>query len=320
MGELIFFGACNGRFYALDKASARLVWKYDITKDGKQRSFHVNPVADQGVIYVGCDHGQYFQRANGIGHLYAFDLKTGAVKWKYKVDLGVGSDPVFDDKNIYIITVDDQLLSLQKETGQLQWSFRRAGQARHRFPKAAPLLHGQLLYLASADGHFYALDKKSGRVMWKTDLDAGAYASPTMVNGSIYVITQNKTLYHLDRSSGARKGSLSLPSGPSLSPLFDSGSLFIQSARALYAVDAGQLALRWTAELGSYAAGRFPVLWRDCVIGATQDGRIRCLRRDSGSPEWEYRVDAEITGGIGQSGDVIYVGTRVGGVHAIRLK
>ena len=319
MGERIFFGACNGAFYALDKTSARMVWKYDITRDGRQRSFHVNPAVDRDVIYVGCDHGQYFQN-NGVGHLYAFDIKTGAVKWKHRVALGVGSDPVFDDRDVFVITIDDQLLSLKKDSGRLEWSFRKEGVIRHLFPKAAPLVEGERLYVASGDGHFYALQKRTGRVIWQTNLDAGIYTSPTMAMDLYYVITRNKTLYRLGKKNGEIKGSFSIPTGPSLAPLFDDGSLFVQSSRAVYALDAARLSLRWTTELGSYMAGRFPVLWKECLIVATQDGRLRCLRRDTGSAVWEYRVDSEITGGIAESRGVIYLGTRAGTLHALQLK
>ncbi len=320
MGPRIFFGACNGVFYALDRTTAKILWKYDITKDGSQRSFHVNPAVDQGVVYVGCDYGQYFRNKNGVGHLYAFDLKTGAVKWKYKVALGIGSDPVFDDRDVFVITVDDELFSLKKDSGRLEWSFRREGLVRHFFPKAAPLLDGERLYLASGDGHFYALDKKTARVMWQTGLGAGIYTSPTMAADSLYVISQDKTLYRLDKKNGEIKGSFSMPAGPSLAPLLDNGSLFVQSSRAAYALDAARLSLRWTTELGSYMAARFPVLWRECLIVATQDGRLRCLRRDTGAAAWEYRVDSEITGGIAESHGIVYVGTLAGSVYAIQLK
>jgi len=320
VGERIFFGACNGIFYAVEKTSARVVWKYDITRDGSQRSFHVNPAVDQGIIYVGCDYGQYFRNKNGVGHLYAFDLKTGAVKWKYRVALGVGSDPVLDDRDVFVITLDDELLSLKKDSGRLEWSFQREGAIRHLFPKAAPLVDRERLYVASGDGHFYALVKKTGRVIWQTGLDAGVYTSPTPAADSYYVITRNKTLYRLDKKSGEIKGSFSMPTGPSLAPLLDNGSLLIQSSRAAYALDPARLSLRWTAELGSYMAGRFPVLNKECLIVATQDGRLRCLRRDTGSAVWEYRVDSEITGGIAESDGIVYVGTRAGAVYAIQLK
>ncbi len=317
---MIVFGACNGNFYALVKSSGAVLWKYDITKDGNQRSFHVNPDADQGVIYVGCDYGKYFSKENRLGHLYAFEQKTGAFKWKYKVEIGVGSDPVFDDRDVFIITVGDELLSLRKDSGELNWSLKKEGRVRNRLPKAAPLLDSQRLYLGSGDGHFYALDKKTGQVIWNKALGKGIYASPAMTTHLIYVITLDKILYRLDKKSGDIKGSFPIPTGPSLAPLIDNGTLFIQSHETLYALDTELKRVKWKADLGSYFAGRFPLLWRESIIVATQDGRIRSFRRQDGSPLWEHRVKGEITGGIAESDGVIYVGTREGTLYAIRIK
>jgi outer membrane protein assembly factor BamB len=320
VGERIFFGACNGRFYALDKSSAKLIWEYDITKDGNQRSFHVNPIADKGVLYVGCDYGEYFANQDPVGHLYAFDQDSGSVKWKHRVELGVGSDPALDDKNVFIITIGDELLSIDRTSGRLNWSFKTEGQIRNLYPKATPLVDGQRLYLGSADGSFYALNREDGRPIWKRDLGAGIYTSPAIAGDRIYVTTQGKKLYRLNKESGEVQRSFQMTTGPSLAPVVDRNSLLIQSQRALYAIDADLDRIQWTVDLGSYFAGRFPVLLKDCIIVATQDGRIRCFDRERGPLLWEYKIDDEITGGIGVSGNLIYVGTRKGMVYAMSVK
>lgn len=157
-------------------------------------------------------------------------------------------------------------------------------------------------------------------MIWEKDLGKGIYTSPAMANDFIYVITQGKILYRLDKKSGNIKGSFNLPTGPSLAPLIDGGSLFVQSQRTLYALDAEPKRVKWKVDLGSYFAGRFPLLLKDSIVVATQDGRIRCFRRENGSPVWEYKVNGEITGGIAQSENVIYVGTREGMLYAIRIE
>jgi outer membrane protein assembly factor BamB len=320
VGDKIFFGSCSGNFLALDKSSARVLWKYDITRDGNQRSFHVTPAADQDVIYVGCDYGKYFTKQERVGHLYAFDQKTGALKWKHKVEIGVGSDPVFDDADVFIVTVEDELLSLRKDSGRLNWAFKREGQVRQLFPKASPLLDAQRLYLGAGDGHFYALDKRTGKTIWEKDLGKGIYTSPAIANDFIYVVTLGRMLYRLDKKRGDISGLFTLPTGPSLAPLIDGSSVFIQSQRNLYALDLELKHVKWKIDLGSYFAGRFPLLLKEFIVVATQDGRIRCFRREHGSPVWEYKVKGEITAGIAESQNVIYVGTREGMVYAIRIK
>ena len=41
---MIFLGSCSGAFYAVDAATGRVRWSYDVKQDGNQSSFHGNPV------------------------------------------------------------------------------------------------------------------------------------------------------------------------------------------------------------------------------------------------------------------------------------
>lgn len=56
MEETVFVGSCAGIFYALNKATGELRWSYDIRKDGKQISFHGNPLIVDDMILIGTDH------------------------------------------------------------------------------------------------------------------------------------------------------------------------------------------------------------------------------------------------------------------------
>jgi outer membrane protein assembly factor BamB len=78
---------CNGLIRALDKKNGQVKWEYDIRKDGEQSQFHGDPLITDQVLAIGTD--------GKIGHVYAFEPTTGAVRWKYKVkDSGVASDIV----------------------------------------------------------------------------------------------------------------------------------------------------------------------------------------------------------------------------------
>ena len=67
-GNSVFVGACAGVFYALDKNTGQLQWSYDIRKDGKQTSFHGNPLITDDLILIGTDRNC---DPEGVGHVYA---------------------------------------------------------------------------------------------------------------------------------------------------------------------------------------------------------------------------------------------------------
>lgn len=73
-GDSVFVGSCSGVFYALNKTTGQLQWSYDITKDGKQISFHGNPLITGDLILIGTDRSC---EPDGVGHVYAFDRRTG---------------------------------------------------------------------------------------------------------------------------------------------------------------------------------------------------------------------------------------------------
>ena len=51
--DTVFIGSCAGVFYALNKATGKMRWSYDIRQDGKQISFHGNPLVVDDMILIG---------------------------------------------------------------------------------------------------------------------------------------------------------------------------------------------------------------------------------------------------------------------------
>ena len=71
----VIFGGMNGALYALDRSTARLLWKYHSNTHvpfPMTGVFIGSPTigARPGLVFTGCRDG----------HLYAFDLATGALR------------------------------------------------------------------------------------------------------------------------------------------------------------------------------------------------------------------------------------------------
>ena len=73
MGDLLYQGSCTGVFYALDRRTGEVRWAHDTAPDGEPASFHGDPLVSGDLILTGAD-------APNLGHLYAFELETGAVR------------------------------------------------------------------------------------------------------------------------------------------------------------------------------------------------------------------------------------------------
>src|SRR5713226_3709202 len=102
---------------ALDNKAGQVKWSYDIRKDGEQSQFHGDPLITDELVVIGTD--------GKIGHVYAFERATGAVRWKYRVnERGVASDVVRLGHYVYAVTLGDELICLDLESGRAKWSFR----------------------------------------------------------------------------------------------------------------------------------------------------------------------------------------------------
>src|SRR5215469_3993639 len=88
-----------------------------------------------------------------IGHIYAFDRTTGAVRWKYRVDQrGVASDVLRLASNAYAVTLGDELLCLDLATGKAKWTFHSGFSSQNFHWTSTPSLTAERIYFAGLDG------------------------------------------------------------------------------------------------------------------------------------------------------------------------
>ena len=115
----MFIGSCAGNFYALNKATGQVQWSYDIRKDGKQQSFHGDPLVTSDLILIGTDRSC---DPEGVGHVYAFERDSGKVRWKYR-STSVPTDIVQLGSNVFFGSFQDQWSSVDLRTGKLELEF-----------------------------------------------------------------------------------------------------------------------------------------------------------------------------------------------------
>ncbi len=98
----MFFGACDGNFYCLDKKTGKLIWKLS----GRLRIDSSPAIAD-GIVYF----------ANAENYLHAVNAATGKVIWAKKIK-GCGyNDPLLHGDQV-LIAGTDQLVSFDPKDGR----------------------------------------------------------------------------------------------------------------------------------------------------------------------------------------------------------
>ena len=101
----VVVGDSNGNVYALTAKKGDLLWTASVA-DTDLAASHIwgSPTVANGRVFVG--RASHNDQPCTAGHLYAFDLDTGAELWRYKT---VGDNVCFDDTTVEC--VDDTLCS-----------------------------------------------------------------------------------------------------------------------------------------------------------------------------------------------------------------
>src|SRR5260370_1425530 len=305
---MLVVGSCNGMIRALDRKTGQVRWSYDIRKDGEQSQFQGDPLITDQLVIIGTD--------GSMGHVYAFERSTGTVRWKFKVaERGVTTDVTRVGQNIYAFTRGDELLCLDLDTGKAKWTFRTGAPLPGSGWTSSPAVTSERAYFGGFDGFVYAVDAKSGKLIWKRDLGARITTSVALVGRDLYVGTDQRRLYRINAESGEVSGSLDTAASPR-SRLIASpeGLLVFLGDDILASVDPSLKKVQWSAEASKEWTSARPYFWKALVLAGDRR-RLVALRPGDGAREWS-REFPETIRGIGVSDEVLFLGSLKGPIFA----
>lgn len=120
--------------------------------------------------------------------VYCLNADNGRVIWRHSYTCAAGkyggtrATPTVDGANVYTISREAQAYCLNATTGKVVWYKDMKRELRAQPPRwgfaGSPLVSGKVvIYNVGSAGA--GLDKKTGRVIWKSSASGSAYASPT---------------------------------------------------------------------------------------------------------------------------------------------
>jgi serine/threonine protein kinase len=177
----IYFGSYDHNVYALEAATGKLIWKY--ATDGGVVS---RPVIFENNLFVGSEDYR----------LHAITLSNGKVNWTYFTKGAVRSSPVLTEGSIFVGSDDAALHAIQMTTGKMIWKTETSGPVR-----STPAVEGDLIYFGTEAGEFFCLDFH-GVVRWRFQARRSITSSPIIRQGVVYFGSVDATLYALDARTG----------------------------------------------------------------------------------------------------------------------
>lgn len=321
----MFVGSCNGVFHAVDKATGRPRWTYEAIRDarpGGRAEFHGSPLLAGDLVITSTDD----RLPGGFGHVYALERETGRLRWKVRVERGVMSDVLRSGSRLYALSLGDELLCLDLETGHLNWAHQVGATIDDtRSAVMTPVLSDGLVYAGGQRGTVEAIDARTGEVLWRQTVGVAIVAPLTLRGEDLYVPTTGHLL-RLDRRDGTRRAELDLAGDVFGAPVALGTDLiaFVNEplpdgscggSQALKSVDGSLDSVRWTQKtIRGWSSSR-PYLWRGNVLAGGEGGELAAFRPGDGKRAWSGTLSGVIRG-IGTDGRILYVGTLKGTLYA----
>lgn len=248
------------------------------------------PAVVNGVVYAPSDYPD--------NKLYAFRATTGAQVWSIPIPTIVETNPSPPAvrNGVVYISINDALYTFSAATGTPGWSFTTGG-----FLKAAPAFSDDVVYVASQDGHLYALRAKIGAVLWSATT-AGSFvpAGPVAIaHGAVYVTAGNAL-----EAFSAKTGTLRwrVPDIADSAPVYANGLVYIGGAgSSVYAFNAKTGAQVWKAATGNIVNPSVAVDRTTVYVGSA-DGLLYAFSATTGAKRWSA---------VTNPGDVIFAAAAV---------
>jgi outer membrane protein assembly factor BamB len=120
------------------------------------------------------------------------------VLWKFEAGDRVVSGPVLAEGNVYLGSYDNNVYSIDSETGDENWRYETGDQVR----AVAGRYDRGTFYIGSDDGNLYALDAGSGESIWEYETDGPVVCSPSIEDGKLYFGSRGSGFYCLNKETG----------------------------------------------------------------------------------------------------------------------
>jgi eukaryotic-like serine/threonine-protein kinase len=276
----------------------RLKWHFETR--GKIRS---TAAVASGVVCFGSEDG----------NLYALDATTGALKWKYATDGDLSSSPAIVDGTVYVVGGDGSFLAVALNTGKLVWQFKTGPRMKFEQFKgdprswdiwqSSPVAAGDRVYFGSGDGAVYALDRKTGKQVWKHQTDAVIRTAPAVANGVVYVGGFDGRLWALNQEDGRVKwsfkteGNSYFPKGEIQgSPSVADGRVFFGARDGfVYALDAESGKQLWRNDHKGSWVPTSPAVAAGVVYAGSSDGQfVQALDAKTGAEKWRFESKSRV--------------------------
>jgi outer membrane protein assembly factor BamB len=237
-GERIYVSTTNNRLVALDARTGVQVWQHEGTAETTSFVGGAAPAANARVVVAPYSTGELFALRAENGHvlwtealsslrtlsstsvlsqirarpviyqsmvialsqgdrMMAIDFRTGRRLWDKEI--GGVHTPAVTDEFIFVITNENHIACLMRDTGQVAWvqnlpRYAKPEDKKNPYRWAGPILAGGFLVATGSNGQVLFLDPTTGETKTTLSLSDAISLSPIVVEETLYFLTDRGRL------------------------------------------------------------------------------------------------------------------------------
>jgi outer membrane protein assembly factor BamB len=198
--------------------------------------------------------GQTVYVGDWLGYVYAFDARTGRLRWRFQTGGAIKGAVSYAAGRVYVGSYDSHVYALAASSGRLIWKSsaqQRLG-ARGTFYASPAVAYGRV-YIGSTDGKVYSFGAQTGKLRWSYGTGGYVYGSPAIWRQRVLVGSYSGRFYAFDAATGDVKWTFRA-SGPisGSATIIDGVVYFATFKGRTYGLNAATGKLVW-----SFADGRY---------------------------------------------------------------
>jgi len=175
------------------------------------------------------------------------------------------------------------------------WSYSLGDGQGESYYRIAPAIDGDEIFIASADGGVAALNKKTGKKLWKQYHELNISGGVGVASTQLYVGTADGEVVALDRLSGDELWRTAVSGEVLGAPAGNGSVVVVQTYSGLVHglnAESGERLWTYTSQVPrlTMRGTSSPVIVRGVALVGLANGRIVALDADTGTVRWEQRV------------------------------
>ncbi|MGL4554523.1 MAG: PQQ-binding-like beta-propeller repeat protein [Gemmataceae bacterium] len=236
-------------------------------------------------------------------HLYALELKTGKLRWKYKGG-PFKAAPAVKGGQIRVGDLDGAVHAVDAMTGTAAWKFDAGAEV------GGVNFHEDLTLVPSHNAKLFAVDR-AGKERWSFKTDDAIHGSVAVSQGKTFVVGCDSKMRVIDLATGKEDRAVDLESQTAGTAAVVGDVAYIGTMGSqVKAIDwkKGEVVWVYKPRRGDGFYSSAAVTDKYVIIGG-RDRRVHCIDRKTGAEVWTFLTENKVDSSPVVADDRVVVGS-----------